>query len=88
MSADADTSSPEPELKHGSGLCAGCRHAGKLLPAGRCCPGDACIRAHSGRQIDRFLRNNRDEAGDYLQDLFWERRAIAARYAPWTGSAP
>ncbi|QKV56249.1 MAG: hypothetical protein HT580_02465 [Dechloromonas sp.] len=34
--------------------------------------GDACIRAHSGRQIDRFLRNNRSEAVNYLDDIFWE----------------
>ena len=64
------------------GLCAGCRHFPALLDAGRCEPGDACVRAHSGRQIDRFLRNNRQEAAYYLADLFWERRAIAARYAP------
>ena len=45
-------------------------------------PGEACVRAHSGRQIDRFFTANREEAEHYLQDIFWERRAIAARYAP------
>jgi hypothetical protein len=45
-------------------------------------PGDACIRAHSGRQIDRFLRANPELAINYLSDIFWERRAIAVRYAP------
>ncbi len=63
------------------GLCSGCQYFPDLLNAGRCSPGDACIRAHSGRQIDRFLRQNRDEAEGYLDDIFWERRAIAARYA-------
>ena len=63
------------------GLCAGCAHYPALLEAGRCTPGDACIRAHSGRQIDRFLRQNREQADNYLADIFWERRAIAARYA-------
>jgi hypothetical protein len=38
-----------------AGLCAGCRHQGDSLPAGRCRPGDACVRAESGRQIDRFF---------------------------------
>ncbi|MCH2221312.1 MAG: (Fe-S) protein, partial [Dechloromonas sp.] len=64
------------------GLCSGCSHYPDFLRAGRCTPGDACIRAHSGRQIDRFLGQNRDEAEKYLADIFWERRAIAARYAP------
>jgi len=36
----------------------------------------------SGRQIDRFFRANPDEAAGYLADGFWERRAIAVRYAP------
>ncbi len=64
------------------GLCSGCANYPDFLNAGRCTPGDACIRAHSGRQIDRFLRQNRDEAEKYLADIFWERRAIAARHAP------
>ena len=45
-------------------------------------PGDICVTAQSGRQIDRFLRRNPQFAQDYLTDGFWERRAIAARYAP------
>ena len=45
-------------------------------------PGDTCVAAVSGRQIDRFLRLNPIYAERYLQDEFWERRAIAARYAP------
>jgi hypothetical protein len=63
------------------GLCSGCAYFPDFLNGLRCHPGDACIRAHSGRQIDRFLRQNREEAGKYLDDIFWERRAIAARYA-------
>src|SRR5574343_677168 len=77
------TSEQQPRAGVGKlGLCSGCSHYPDFLRAGRCAPGDACIRAHSGRQIDRFLRQNRDEAEKYLDDIFWERRAIAARYAP------
>lgn len=64
------------------GICAGCAYFPDYLNQGRCTPGDACIRAHSGRQIDRFLRQNSAEAVHFLADLFWERRAIAARHAP------
>jgi hypothetical protein len=64
------------------GLCAACSYYPEFPDKQRCMPGDACIRAHSGRQIDRFLRLNPGLAEDYLADLFWERRAIAARYAP------
>src|SRR5574343_1638080 len=63
------------------GLCSSCSYYPETLNAHRCTPGDACIRAHSGRQIDRFLRQNKEEAGKFLDDIFWERRAIAARYA-------
>ena len=63
------------------GLCANCPHS-ELLTTGACVPGDACVRAHSGRQIDRFLKANPQHAERYLRDSFWERRAIAVRYAP------
>jgi hypothetical protein len=62
------------------GLCAGCSFYPDFLNSRRCTPGDACIRAHSGRQIDRFMRTNPELAQNYLNDIFWERRAIAARY--------
>ena len=58
--------------------CSSCRHRA-LLAEGNCLPGDVCVAAHSGRQIDRFLRRNPQEAQDYLQDGFWERRAIAVK---------
>jgi len=61
--------------------CSACPHRA-LLEAGKCVPGDICLTAQSGRQIDRFLRRNPQIAQDYLSDGFWERRAIAARYAP------
>ena len=38
--------------------------------------------AQSGRQIDGFFRRNPEFAENFLKDSFWERRAIAARYAP------
>ncbi len=62
--------------------CHACPHRETLLSAGRCTPGDICLIAHSGRQIDRFLRRNPEYAESCLSDPFWERRAIAARYAP------
>ena len=64
------------------GDCHGCAFRRNLLLAGRCTPGDACVAVQSGRQIDRFFRNNPQLAVQYLADPFWERRAIAVRYAP------
>ena len=61
--------------------CSGCRFRDRR-EQGICEPGDACVMVESGRQIDRFFRNNPQESADYLQDPFWERRAIAVRYAP------
>lgn len=60
--------------------CAACPHRA-LLAEGKCVQGDICVTAQSGRQIDRFLRRNPEFAQDYLRDDFWERRAIAVRYA-------
>ena len=60
--------------------CRDCPHRFDRLEAGRCKPGDTCVRAMSGRQIERFFRENPDLAEDYRGDGFWERRAIAARY--------
>lgn len=62
--------------------CTTCPHRDTVLAAGRCEPGDRCLIAHSGRQIERFLRLNPEFAVDCLHDAFWERRAIAVRYAP------
>jgi hypothetical protein len=61
--------------------CSVCQHRA-LLAENKCVKGDICITAQSGRQIDRFLKRNPQFAPDYLGDGFWERRAIAARYAP------
>lgn len=58
-----------------------CRHRA-LLATGKCVPGDICVTAQSGRQIGHFLQCNSEFAQDYLSDGFWERRAIAIRYAP------
>ena len=60
--------------------CATCPHHEDRLEKGRCKPGDACVQAMSGRQIERFFRENPDLAQGYTGDDFWERRAIAARY--------
>ena len=62
--------------------CRFCRYRQKLLLMGRCTPGDACVRAESGRQIDRFFRINPSQAVHFLSDSFWERRAVAVRYIP------
>ncbi|MDO8206655.1 MAG: 4Fe4S-binding leucine-rich repeat protein [Gallionella sp.] len=74
------SSSPPMEVKLAD--CNVCPHRDTLLVNGRCVPGDICLIAQSGRQIDRFLRRNPELAQDCLRDAFWERRAIAARYAP------
>lgn len=68
--------------------CDGCIHHHTLRPAGQCDPQDACVRAMSGRLIDRFFRRNPERAASYLGDPFWERRAIACRYAPLAALEP
>lgn len=80
--------SPLVPLHGAAAACANCDYREDLLEAGRCQPGDTCVRAHSGRQIDRFLRRNPELAADYVADAFWERRAIAARYAPLESVRP
>jgi hypothetical protein len=62
--------------------CSFCPFRGKTLLMGRCMPGDTCVFVESGRQIDRFFRVNPAYAEQYMHDNFWERRAIAVRYAP------
>lgn len=62
--------------------CRDCAFHRSLLLSGRCSPGDACVVVDSGRQIDRFFRKNPQLAAQYLGDVFWERRAVAVRYAP------
>jgi len=62
--------------------CSQCNYRDTLLAIGSCKPGDCCVVAESGRQIDRFFRAHPEYAADYTQDSFWERRAIAARYLP------
>ena len=68
--------------------CRACRFRQNLLLAGRCLPGDCCVVVDSGRQIDRFFRANPQLAFQYLGDPFWERRAIAVRYAPVEALTP
>lgn len=63
------------------GDCSACQYQTTLLVQCQCTPGDACIQVKSGRQIDRFLRNNPSLANQYLDNDFWETRAIAVRYA-------
>lgn len=67
--------------------CSHCMLRDSLLADGRCAPGDLCLFVHSGRQIDRFLRRNPEFAEACLDDTFWERRAIAVRYAPIDAAA-
>ncbi|WP_370691406.1 4Fe4S-binding leucine-rich repeat protein [Methylicorpusculum sp.] len=60
--------------------CSDCQFHDSLLVVGHCEPGDRCVAANSGRQIDRFFKAHPGIAPQYTQDPFWERRAIAARY--------
>jgi hypothetical protein len=61
--------------------CMSCAYR-ELLANGNCEQGEICVSAQSGRQIDRFFRRNPEFAENFLKDGFWERRAIAVRYAP------
>jgi hypothetical protein len=61
--------------------CTSCVYR-ELLADGNCEPGEICVSARIGRQIDRFFRRNPEFAENFLKDGFWERRAIAVRYAP------
>ncbi|SMF28239.1 Leucine rich repeat variant [Alteromonadaceae bacterium Bs31] len=76
------TKQNEPEDLTPVADCRFCSHRSNLLLAGRCSPGNICVKVDSGRQIDRFLRVNPQYASIYLRDDFWERRAISVRYAP------
>ncbi|MDX9700052.1 MAG: 4Fe4S-binding leucine-rich repeat protein, partial [Rhodocyclaceae bacterium] len=62
--------------------CTRCELRTTTLAEGKCAPGDACLFVDNGRQIDRFLQRNREWAELCLHDPFWERRAIAAKWAP------
>jgi len=50
--------------------CTRCVHRDTLLVSGGCVPGDVCLIVQSGRQIDRFLRRNREFAEGCLNDFF------------------
>ncbi|HKI59434.1 MAG TPA: 4Fe4S-binding leucine-rich repeat protein [Mariprofundaceae bacterium] len=70
------------DLKMPIGDCSQCPYRDSLLAEGHCKPGDACVAVESGRQIFRFFRKNPDLAIDYMEDDFWERRAIVAAFIP------
>ena len=61
--------------------CSNCPYYPELPKYQHCIPGDVCVHVESGRQIDRFFKRNPGLADIYLNDSFWERRAIAVRYA-------
>lgn len=61
--------------------CSFCPFRGKTLLMGRCMPGDTCVLVESGRQIDRFSHQS-GVCRAIPARCFWERRAIAVRYAP------
>ena len=94
MRFDATPSMPEhPEARRGPNTdprlptanCGDCPHRRSPLAVGRCRPGDTCVKAMSGRQIERFFRTKPGLAQDYAGDAFWERRALAARLADSVG---
>jgi hypothetical protein len=45
-----------------------------LLAGGRYKPGDCCVVAKNGRQIDRFFSTHPEYAINYIQYSFWDRR--------------
>jgi len=63
--------------------CSVCPHRA-LLAVGQCVPGDVCVTAQSGRQIDRFLRRNPQFAQDYLQDGFWNAGLSPCAMRRWS----
>ena len=60
--------------------CQDCLHQ-KLREGGRCVLGRICVRDKRARRIDGFFANNPEYAGDYLDHLYFEVRALAAKYA-------
>ncbi|MBV5276502.1 hypothetical protein JZU56_01270, partial [bacterium] len=67
MNSDPPSAAINIDVRNGqAGLCAGCGYFPDYVHSHRCTPGDTCIRAHSGRQIDRFLRNNPEQSEHYL----------------------
>lgn len=60
--------------------CADCAHA-PLAASGGCQPRLACVQDRYARRIDRFFRWNPALAKDYLGHLYFEVRAVAAKYA-------
>jgi len=82
LSHDHPVPPPGDEYRPPENPCTRCELRADTLADGRCAPGDACLFVDNGRQIDRFLRRNREWAERCLHDAFWERRAIAVKWAP------
>ncbi|WP_313519397.1 4Fe4S-binding leucine-rich repeat protein, partial [Pseudomonas sp.] len=74
--------SPASEAAPSLTRCQNCPHRAERFASGRCTPQNACIQVRNGRLNDAFLSRNPECAEGCLHDLFWERRAIAVRYAP------
>lgn len=66
-------------------LCAGCPHRNDRLAQGRCAPGDACVKAYSGRQIARLCDRHPDRADRCADDPGLEVGKTVARRLPVEG---
>ena len=60
--------------------CQDCPHK-ELRAGGRCVLGRICVRDARSRRIDAFFSKNSELAGAYIDHLYFEVRALAAKYA-------
>lgn len=70
--------SEEQPVPKPNGAC--CPRRTGLPGNGGCKPGDSCVVAASGPQVERFFRTYPALAEDLAGDDVWERHAVAARY--------
>jgi hypothetical protein len=60
--------------------CQDCRHL-EMRASGRCMLGRLCVRDARSRELDAFFAADPQQAGAYLGHVYFEVRALAAKYA-------
>ena len=60
--------------------CQDCRHL-EMRASGRCMLGRLCVRDARARELDAFFAADPQQAGAYLDHVYFEVRALAAKYA-------